>query len=45
VIVHGRLDPATGRVTPDMLSSTLFLAYEQQEGWIIESHASGEGSA
>jgi hypothetical protein len=45
VIVHGRLDPATGRVTTDMLSSTLFLAYERQEGWIIESHASGEGSA
>jgi hypothetical protein len=41
VTVHGCLDPATGHVTPDMLSSTPFLAYEGPEGWIIESHASG----
>lgn len=41
VTVHGYLDPATDRVTPDLLRSTPFLAYEGPEGWIVESHASG----
>jgi hypothetical protein len=45
VTVHGYLDPATGRVAPVMLSSTPFLAYEGPEGWIVESHATGGGSA
>ena len=45
VTVHGRLDPATGRVSPDLLSSTPFLAYEGPEGWIVESHAAGGGPA
>jgi hypothetical protein len=45
VTVHGRLDSTTGRVTPDMLSSTPFLAYEGPEGWIVESQATGEGPA